>query len=70
MKNPLAIILIVVGLGLGIYGISQLGNSGASVKVGGLELKAEDSGAKTQSYVMIGLGAICLIGGISMSKKK
>ena len=69
MKNPLAIILIVLGVGLGIYGVTQLGDSGASLEVAGIELSAEDSGKKTSAYVMIGLGVLCLIGGIGMSKK-
>lgn len=69
MKNPLAIILILIGLGLGIYGITQLNDSGGSVEIAGIELSAEDSGKKTSAYAMIGFGILSLIGGIGLSKR-
>ncbi|MBK9018173.1 MAG: hypothetical protein IPM82_31285 [Saprospiraceae bacterium] len=70
MKNPLSIILIIVGIALGIYGITLFGDSGKSVDVAGIELGVKDKGAQTQSYLFIGLGVLSLIGGIAMSKKK
>ncbi len=70
MKNPLSIVLIVVGLILGIYGITQLGDSGKSVEVAGIELGVKDKGAQTQAYMFIGLGVLSLIGGLAMSRRK
>lgn len=70
MKNPLSIVLIIVGIVLGIYGISKFGDSGKSVEVAGIELGVKDKGAQTQSYLFIGLGVLSLIGGIAMAKRK
>jgi len=70
MKNPLGIILIIVGIALGIYGIMQIGDSGESVEIAGIELGVKDKGARTQAYLFIGLGVLSLIGGVVMSKRK
>ncbi len=69
MKNPLGIVLIIVGLILGIYGITQLGDSGKSVEVAGIELGVEDKGKSKQAYMFIGLGVLSLVGGIGMSRR-
>lgn len=69
MKNPLSIILIIAGLLLGIYGIMQLGDSGKSVEVAGIELGVKDKDKSTKSYLFIGLGVLSLIGGVAMSKR-
>lgn len=70
MKNPLGIILIIVGIALGIYGIMLIGDSGESVEIAGIELGVKDKGARTQAYLFIGLGVLSLIGGVVMSKRK
>ena len=70
MKNPFSILLIIVGLLLGIYGITLIGDSGKSVEVAGIELGVKDKGARTQAYMFIGLGALSLIGGLAMSRRK
>jgi uncharacterized membrane protein len=69
MKNPLSIILIIVGILLGVYGIMQVGDSGKSVEVAGIELGVKDKGASKQAYLFIGLGVLSLIGGFAMSKR-
>jgi hypothetical protein len=69
MKNPFAIILIIVGIALGIYGITLFGDSGKSVDIAGIELGVKDKGAQNQSYLFIGLGVLSIIGGVVMSKK-
>lgn len=69
MKNPFSIILIIAGLLLGIYGIVQLGDSGKSVEVAGIELGVKDKDKSTQAYLFIGLGVLSLIGGVAMSRK-
>ncbi|GAB5555684.1 MAG: hypothetical protein Sapg2KO_52750 [Saprospiraceae bacterium] len=70
MKRIIGIILIVIGLGLGIKGAQDISNSGGSVEIAGLELSAEDSGAKTQGMVFVGLGIILLVVGGSIVRKK
>jgi len=70
MKNPLSIVLIIVGIALGIYGVTQFGDSGKSVEVAGIELGVQDKGARTQAYLFIGLGVLSLIGGLAMSRRK
>lgn len=69
MKNPLAIILIILGIGLGIYGVMQLGDSGKSVDIAGIELGVKDKDAQQKSYLFIGLGVLSLFGGIFISKR-
>lgn len=70
MKNPFSIILIIAGLALGIYGIMQLGDSGKSVEVAGIELGVKDKDKSTQAYLFIGLGALSLIGGVILAKRR
>jgi LPXTG-motif cell wall-anchored protein len=70
MKNLLPIILILAGLGLGIYGIMKYGDSGASVEVLGVELSAKDNKGQQQAYLFMGLGLASLAGGIYLMKRK
>lgn len=70
MKRILPIGLIVIGIALGIMGFSKLNDSGGSIEIGDLELSAEDSGSKNQAYVMLGGGALCLILGAGMMRRK
>jgi len=69
MKNAVALILIVLGLGLGYFGFTKMDSSGKSLEIGNLELSAQDSGAKTQSYLMLGGGVICLVLGVGVLMK-
>lgn len=70
MKNTIAIILIVLGVALGIFGYSTLQDSGGSLEIGHMEISAQDSGQRNLGYVLIGLGVVCLIGGVYTLKKK
>lgn len=70
MKNPLAIILTLGGIALGIYGITMLGDSSASVDILGVELGVEDNDMKMEAFLFIGLGVASLIGGLFLMKKK
>lgn len=70
MKNIIAIILIVLGVALGIYGYSTLQDSGGSLEMGDIEISAQDSGQRNQGYILMGLGVVCLIGGVYTLKKK
>ena len=69
MKRIAAIILIVFALLLGVEGIKKLDDSSESVKFLGITLKAEDEGGKETAFVMIGLGVLCLVGGVMMMSR-
>ncbi len=67
MKNTLKIVLLVVGLLLVGYGIYTLVTPEVTMQAG--PLKVEAQGDKTQSYAMIGLGILALIGGVAFNKR-
>jgi len=69
MKKPLGTILIVAALAIGYLGFNKVSNSGGSVEVVGIELSAEDSGAKTQGFIMLGVAALVFVGGIGVVNK-
>lgn len=64
MKNIISLILILAGLGLGYMGYTKMQDSSNSLKIGGIELKAQDSAAKNESYLFLGGGALCLVLGV------
>lgn len=70
MKIVIGIILIVGSLILGYLGIQQVQESGGSAEVMGIELSAEDEGAKEVGYIKIALGVVALVGGIYLVAKK
>ncbi len=72
MKTVIGIILIAGAIVLGYMGITGLQESSGSVKFLGIEIKAEDKGAKETAYVEIGAALVALAGGIYLvgAKKK
>ena len=70
MKNPLGIILAVVGVALTIYGITMFGDSGESASFLGLDLSVKDNDMRIQSFMFIGIGLVALLGGLYVMKKK
>lgn len=70
MKNLTSVILIIAGLGLGIYGITKFRDSGKSVEVAGIELSAKDKSGQQEAYLLMGLGVVCLISGVYVSRRK
>ena len=70
MNKILGIALIVGALVLGYLGFNKVDNSGGSVEVVGVELSAQDNGAKTTGFVLIGLAVASLIGGATVLNKK
>lgn len=72
MKQVIGIILIVVALFLAYLGITGLQESTAAVSFFGLEIRAEDSGAKEVAIIQLIGAAIALVGGIFLvgAKKK
>jgi hypothetical protein len=67
LKNVLRIVLLIVGLLLVGYGIYTFFTPEVIMQAG--PLKVEAQGDKTQSYAMIGLGILALIGGIAFKKR-
>lgn len=67
MSNTLKIVLLIVGVLLVGYGLYTLFTPEVIMQAG--PLKVEAQGDKTQSYAMIGLGILALIGGIAFRKK-
>ena len=67
MKNTLKIVLLVVGILLVVYGLYTLLTPEVSMEAG--PLKVEAQGDNTQSYAMIGLGVLALLGGVAFNKK-
>ena len=67
MNNTLKIVLIIVGVLLVGYGFYTLVTPEVVMQAG--PLKVEAQGDKTQSYAMIGLGILALIGGIAFKKR-
>lgn len=67
MNNTLKIVLLVVGLLLVIYGLYTLFTPEVSMQAGPLKIEAQ--GDNTQSYAMIGLGVLALVGAAAFGKR-
>jgi hypothetical protein len=70
MNKTIATILLVVGIGLALFGYNRYNNSVKSINIVGLELSAEDEKGTTEAYLLIGVGALLAIGGIVGLVKK
>ncbi|UGU18024.1 hypothetical protein LS482_09095 [Sinomicrobium kalidii] len=70
MKKIIALILILAALAAGYFGIDKLGSSESGLKIGDLELKAEDTSSKNTAYLYIGGAVICLVAGIVLISRK
>lgn len=66
MKQTIGIFLIIAALALGYFGYDKMQNSKAAIKIGDLEISASDKSSSESAYLLLGLGAVCLLGGIVM----
>ena len=66
MKQTVGIILLIAALALGYLGFDKMQNSKAGIKIGDLEISATDKTSNESAYLLLGLGAVCLLGGIVM----
>jgi hypothetical protein len=66
----LGIILLLGGIVLGYFGYQKLDQNKAEVKIGDLELSAKDKDNTTAAYIMMGAGAVALIGGAVLLARK
>lgn len=67
MNNTLKIVLLIVGILLVGYGLYTLFTPEVSMQAG--PIKVEAQGDNTQSYAMIGLGILALVGGAAFGKR-
>lgn len=70
MKRILGVVLIIAALFFGYLGINKLDASGGTVNILGIKISAQDEGAKQTGYIFLGLGALCLVGGIMMMRER
>ena len=47
-------------------GYDKMQNSKAAIKIGDLEISASDKTSNESAYMLLGLGAVCLLGGLVM----
>jgi len=66
MRSLFPVLLLVAGLALGFFGYVRYDDSGSSLSVGDIEISASDGKGRTESYLLFGLGAFCLLAGGSM----
>lgn len=66
MKQTFGIILIIAALALGYLGYDKMQNSKAGIKIGDLEISASNKTSSESAYLLLGLGAVCLLGGLVM----
>ena len=64
MQKTIGIVLIGVAFGLGYFGIKNLNEKKADVKIGDVEISATSSESNNKAYILIGAGVLCLIGGV------
>ncbi|MFN4761561.1 hypothetical protein ACKGJN_00395 [Gillisia sp. Q332] len=67
MNNTLKIVLLVAGVALVGYGLYTLITPEVLMEAGPLKIEAQ--GDKTQSYAMIVLGILALVGGVAFGKR-
>jgi hypothetical protein len=68
MKQIIGGVLIILSIVIGYDGIQKFQGSSASVKVLGIELSAEDKGAKETAFVELVFAALVLAGGIYLMR--
>jgi hypothetical protein len=69
MKQLMGILLIIAALVLLYTGYDKMEKSRVDLKIGNLEISANDKPSNNRAFVYYGLGAISLIGGIVILSK-
>lgn len=70
MRKVIGIILIIVAVALGYFGIQHFNSSTKEVDLGVVELSANDKGGQKTAYVEFGLAAASLIAGVVLLSQK
>ena len=64
MQKGIGIALIVVAFGLGYFGIKNLNEKKADVKIGDVEITASSNESNNKAYILIGAGVLSLVAGV------
>ena len=67
MNNVLKFVLLIIGVGLVVYGVYNLVTPEFAIDAGPLQVEAH--GDNTQSYAMIVFGILSLVGGLAFKKR-
>lgn len=70
MRSTLGIVLVIGGIVLGYFGFRKLDDNKADVKIGNLEISASDKKGSTDAWIMLGAGAVAVIGGSVLLARK
>ena len=70
MKNILVALLLLAGIALAAYGVHTYQESTAELNILGLELSARDKGGQQSAYMYMGLGALGIIAGLLLWRKR
>ncbi len=70
MTKGIGIALLVIGLALGIYAVTQSDDDKAELNIGGLELSAENKSASNRTTVLYIIAGICVVAGVGVVSRK
>jgi len=69
-RKVISIILIVLSLGIGYFGLNKINENSTSVKILDLKVDMSNSSGKEQGYIYVGLAVILIGGGLYLLKKE
>jgi hypothetical protein len=69
MKKILGTILILGALALGYLGYTKMQENKAEIKIGELEISAQDGKSRQDAYLFFGLAVVALMAGLVISRK-
>lgn len=64
MNKTVAIILLVAGIALGLFGYNKYSESVETINVIGLEFSAKDESGVKEGYLFMGVGVLLAFGGL------
>lgn len=64
VSKIIAIILIIISLGLGYFGLNKVKENTTEVNFMGLKIEASNESEKRQGYIYLGLAVLLFGGGI------
>ncbi|WP_026714030.1 hypothetical protein [Flavobacterium daejeonense] len=71
VSKIIAVILIVISLGLGYFGLNKVKENTTEVNFLGLKIEASNESEKRQGYIYLGLAVLLFGGGIyTINKSK
>lgn len=71
LSKIIAVILIVMSLGLGYFGLNKVKENSTEVNFLGLKIEASNESEKQQGYIYLGLAVLLFGGGIyTINKSK